>query len=87
MPEPVGAVIEIVERRTKPADPDSYGAQLVIPNEVRINGQQLLLTQDNPIVIHEIKPTDDSLVTVTLTLVARRVVIEAQDPEEVNVGD
>lgn len=74
------AVIEIVERRKRP-EQDSAGASLVVPNEVRINGQQILLPDNEPIVVHDI--VGDDVVKVTLTVLARRIFIghEDVDPE------
>lgn len=74
-----GAVIEIVERRKRPAE-DSLAASIVVPNEVRINGQKLMLPADEPIQIHEI--TKDGLVQVTLTLIARRIFVGHEDLDE-----
>lgn len=74
-----GAIIEIVERRKKPAE-DSPGASLVSPNEVRINGRQILMPQDEPITVHEVR--SDGVVKVTLTLFARRIFIGHEDVDE-----
>lgn len=74
-----GAVIEIVERRKDPDD-GSVGASIIVPDEVRINGQALLASADHPIKVHEIEIKDRDCVLVTLTLFARRVTIAAEDP-------
>ena len=65
-----GAVIEIVER-VKTKDPNG----VVVPNEVRINGQALLCSADEPVVVHEVSTLGDDLVYVTLTLIAKRVFV------------
>jgi len=80
MDKPRGAVIEIVERRRKPAAPP--GGDIIIPNEIRINGQPLLAPKDHPVKVHEIAIQGDDVVLVTLTLFARRVVVAAEEPEE-----
>lgn len=64
-----GAVIEIIER-TKNPDHD-----VVVPNDVRINGQSLYCPVDDPIIVHEIRMNGEELVRVTLTLYAKRVII------------
>lgn len=66
---PVGAVIEILESRAAP----SVG--VVIPNEIRINGVSLLAPSDRPVTVHEMDITDGDVVSVTLTLFARRIII------------
>lgn len=73
---PQAAVIEIVEKgRTTD---DTPGGSLIVPNDVRINGQSLLIPKDAPVTIHEIDADDSTVVNVTLTLFARRVVIAAE---------
>jgi hypothetical protein len=75
-PLPPAAVIEIVERGLR--TDDTAGGSIVVPDEVRINGQALLVAQHG-IKIHEMElggPAD--VVRVTLTLFARRVVIGAE---------
>lgn len=79
-PDARGALIEIVERRRKPIE-DSAAASTVIPDEVRINGQPLMVSADRPITIHEIDIKDRECVLVTLTLFARRVLIGAEEEE------
>jgi hypothetical protein len=73
---PQAAVIEIVEKGR--ATDDTSGGSVILPNDIRINGQSLLAPADCPIVVHEIKTEPDELVNVTLTLFARRVVIAAE---------
>lgn len=76
-----GAVIEIVERRrSKPDGERSLGDELVVPSHVRINGHYLLLDEGG-VTIHETNVPAGELVRVTLTLLARRVVIEHEDIE------
>lgn len=80
METPRGAVIEIVEKRRKAADPP--GGDVIIPNEIRINGRPVLAPKDHPVKVHEIAIQGDEVVLVTLTLFARRVVVAAEEPEE-----
>jgi flagellar biosynthesis component FlhA len=74
--KPQGAVIEIIEKN----QPNELG--VVVPQEIRINGQPLLSSSEYPIKVHEIELNDGDLVLVTLTLFARRVSIgyEAELP-------
>ena len=81
METPRGAVIEIIEKRRTPNSPPP-GGDVIIPNEIRINGQPLLTPKDHPVKVHEITIQGSDVVLVTLTLFARRVVIAAEDPEE-----
>ncbi|MFG3476463.1 hypothetical protein ACGF3K_14525 [Streptomyces sp. NPDC047980] len=76
----LGAVIEIIEKgRTTD---DTSGGSVIVPNDVRINGQSLLASADDPVIVHEMSTRGDELVRVTLTLFARRVSIRAEnDPE------
>jgi hypothetical protein len=76
MTEPLGAVIEIIERGAKTED--TTGQSVIIPDDVRINGQSLLVDAESPLIVHEMKIDNNSLVNVTLTLVARRVSIRAE---------
>lgn len=71
-----GATIEIIERTTHP-DPE-----VIVPNDVRINGQSLLCSADHPVTVHEIDIEDRSIVYVTLTLLAKRVTISAEQIAE-----
>lgn len=71
-----GAVIEILEKGR--ATDDTTGGSLIVPSDLRINGQSLLSPQECPIKVHEIELDDSSLVCVTLTLIARRVTIAAE---------
>lgn len=64
-----GAVVEIFERCDDP-DPD-----FIVPNEVRINGQLLAVTDDHPVVVERVEAAGSDVVRVTLTLLARRVTI------------
>ncbi|MEU8334796.1 hypothetical protein [Micromonospora tulbaghiae] len=82
---PVGAVIEIVERRAVPSNPDHSYADIIVPNEIRINGQRLLMPADAPVRVHEVEFRERDAVLVTLTVFAKRVVFAAEEPEaEVN---
>jgi hypothetical protein len=71
-----GAVIEIVERGR--ATDETTGGSLIVPNDIRINGQSLLSPRECPVKVHEVEFDDSSLVCVTLTLIARRIVIAAE---------
>lgn len=73
---PQAAVIEIVEKGR--ATDNTTGGSVILPNDVRINGQSLLVPQDAEIVVHEITTRADELTHVTLTLFARRVTIAAE---------
>lgn len=75
--EPRGAVIEIVEKGRATSDA-TIGESIITPNDVRINGQSLLASAEDPVVVHEISSSGDELVRVTLTLFARRIVIAAE---------
>lgn len=74
---PQAAVIEIVEKGR--ATDDTRGGSVITPDDVRINGQSLLIPRDAEITVHEITSRADELTTVTLTLFARRVVIAAEE--------
>lgn len=82
--EPVGAVVEIVERRNPPTG--DLADELVVPNEVRINGQPLMCPADHPVKVHPVTVGDGELVLATLTLVARRIVVGAEWPDGSNVS-
>ena len=81
MLNPQGAVIEIVERRV--AAMESPGCDIVVPDEVRINGQALLCPADHPIKVHEVELGPGGPVLVTLTLFAKRLTVCAEEPEPV----
>lgn len=68
-----GADIEIIERRKGPID----GADVVLPNAVRINGTSVAVPADSLIKVSDI--TDGELVTVTITVFARSLSIRAED--------
>jgi hypothetical protein len=74
---PRGGVIEIIEKGRATSDA-TIGESIITPNDVRINGQSLLASADDPVVVHEVSTTGDELVRVTLTLFARRVTIAAE---------
>ncbi|MEU3452183.1 hypothetical protein ABZ671_00870 [Micromonospora sp. NPDC006766] len=83
---PAGAVIEIIERRTEPSNPDHAAADTIVPNEIRLNGQALLTPTGHPVTVHEIALRERDLVLVTLTLFAKRVVIGVEEPQEEVTG-
>lgn len=74
---PIAAVIEIIERDR--ATDNTTGGSVIIPDDVRINGQSLLAPDDYPIIVHEITTRADELAHVTLTLFARRITIAAEN--------
>lgn len=76
--EPRGAVIEIIEKGRATSDA-TVGDSVIAPNDVRINGQSLLASADDPVIVHQVTTAGDELVRVTLTLFARRVTIAAED--------
>ena len=73
---PRGAVIEIIEKGRATSDA-TIGDSIITPNDIRINGQSLLASADDPVIVHQISTAGDELVRVTLTLFARRVIIAA----------
>ncbi|MEU2724063.1 hypothetical protein [Streptomyces smyrnaeus] len=75
--QPRGAVIEIIERDHATSD-DTIGDSVISPNDIRINGQSLLTSREDPVIVHEVTTRADDLVRVTLTLFARRVSIRAE---------
>lgn len=83
--QPTGAMVEIVER-VDPAhyrpDSDAPADTVILPNEVRLNGVPLL-TDDQGVTIHEmvVSPRGETFVRVTLTVLAKRVVM-TQEPRE-----
>lgn len=74
-PKVRGAVIEIMERTNEP-DP-----RVIVPNEIRINGEPVLAPADEPVVVHEVSSSSEDFVRVTLTLYARRVIVGAEAVE------
>lgn len=64
-----GADIEIIDR-------GGSASGILVPSAVRINGAEIAIPADATIKIHEIRATD--VVTVTLTLFARRITIAAE---------
>lgn len=73
-----GAIIEIIEKDATTSD-DSAGRSIIVPDDIRINGQSLLSSADDPVVVHEVSTRADECVRVTLTLLARRVSIRAEN--------
>ncbi len=84
------ALVEIVERKRN-YDPDSEqaGEHLIRPNEVRLNGVPLLVPAGESITVHDMSLNNEDLVQVTLTLWARRVVVQSEqetdDPDHAAV--
>lgn len=75
MTKPRASVIEIIAKDQHPTE-DGAGS-IIIPREVRINGVSVFTAdRDNEIKIGDIHLGSD-MATVTLTLVARRLVIAA----------
>ncbi|GGW98572.1 hypothetical protein [Streptomyces chartreusis] len=72
---PRASVIEIIAKGQQPTE-DGAGS-IIVPREVRINGVSVYTAdRDNRIKVNDISLGDD-MVTVTLTLVARKLVIAA----------
>ncbi|MFD7996848.1 hypothetical protein [Streptomyces mexicanus] len=77
---PRGAIIEVIEKGRTTSDA-TIGDSVIVPNDIRINGQSLLASADDPVILHEVSTRADELVRVTLTLLARRVSIRGEhDP-------
>lgn len=76
-----GAIIEIIEKDARTSDATA-GDSIIVPNEIRINGQSLLAPDDKPVVVHEVATNPRGAVYVTLTLIARRVSIRAEHDTE-----
>lgn len=70
-----GAIIEIVEKRPE-GDYDSLGGDIIVPTEVRINGQALAVSADHPVKVHEVSIKGGDAVLVTLSLFAKRVTFD-----------
>lgn len=75
---PRGAVVEIYERhRNGEPVPEVGPGSILVPNEIRINGVPVWCPEDSPVVVERIEVRGSSdAVRVTLTLYARRVVID-----------
>lgn len=72
--EPV--LLEIIEMLPGgPGDWDSPGGRVTVPTQIRLNGQPLMARAGAPVKIHEIEVAERDAVYVTITLIARRVVI------------
>lgn len=71
-----GADIEIIDRHVG-------DASILVPSAVRINGVEIPMPENATIKVHEMSA--DDAVTVTLTLLARRITIAAQDETPVPV--
>jgi hypothetical protein len=65
--------IEIVEAGVAP---DYVGP--IVPNDVRINGQSILVSSDDPVSIDAIDMHSRDVVRVTLTALARRVEVKSE---------
>lgn len=72
--KPRASVIEIIAPAYQPTE-DGAGS-IIVPRELRINGQPVYTPAGSRIQISDFG-LGDELVTVTLTLVARRIVIAA----------
>lgn len=75
--QPRGAVLEIIERRKVPID--GMGGDIIVPTEIRMNGQKLLMPKGHPIKVHEMELPGNDAVMVTLTVFARRITVAAED--------
>lgn len=79
---PVGAVIEIIERRAQPTNPEHVAGDVICPDEIRLNGQTLLMPPGSPVTVHEMEIRERDAVLVTLTVFAKRIVIGVEEPTE-----
>ncbi len=70
-------VVEIVERG-RPLDDTKVGGDVVVPDDIRINGQSVLC-EEGSLKVHEMDLAHRDIVRVTLTLFARRVTIGAEN--------
>jgi hypothetical protein len=77
---PRAGIIEIYERRAEPAKEIGPGS-IIAPNEIRLNGVPLYCPEDSPVVVERIAVDGSEPVRVTLTLYARRVIIDDARPE------
>jgi hypothetical protein len=75
---PVGAVIEIIERRRQ-TEFEGIGGEVLIPTDIRINGQRLLTPKDSVVTVHAMEFPARDAVKVTFTAFARRVLVDAED--------
>lgn len=75
LPDP--AVIEIVEK----TDSTSTGGadDIIVPNEIRINGHPVLAA-DVPVKVHAMEIPSREPVLVTLTLFAKRITVSTERP-------
>lgn len=71
---PSAALIEIVDHGH--TTDDTPGGSLILPDQVRINGQPLLV-EDGSVRIHEMVFGKNEVARVTLTLFARRIIVAA----------
>lgn len=86
-----GAIIEIVERsspamrignRVLPAV-DASKHEVIVPNEIRINGHKLATSSDHPVKVHAMEfPERLDCVLVTLTLICKRVSFYGEGPQD-----
>jgi hypothetical protein len=74
----IGATIEIVETQKGPVVPGG----VLVPNDVRINGQSLHASAEHPVIVHQVTSKAQDLVYVTLTLLAHRVEFKAEQVTE-----
>jgi len=80
--KPRASVVEIIASDSQPTE-DGAGS-LVVPREVRINGVSVYTPKGTVVKINEFA-LGESLVTVNLTLVVRRLIIGADDdPHDAN---
>jgi hypothetical protein len=76
---PQAAFLEIIERRRGKPD-GTLGDDIVVPTEVRLNGQLLAMPAGSPVRVHEIEVSGEDCVVATLTLLVKRLVIGAEWP-------
>ncbi|WP_460307737.1 hypothetical protein, partial [Actinocorallia aurea] len=78
--EPRGAIIEIIQKRRGRPTGD-LSEEVIVPSDVRLNGQSILTPYDSPVRIHEVTFDGGECVLVTLTVYARRILVDAEYDE------
>lgn len=70
-----GAIVEVIQR--KPAR-DTAGGSILVPDRLRINGQEVLCPDGEPVTIEQIDVGEDAAI-VTVRMYARLVLIGTED--------
>lgn len=71
---PAACEIEIVERFRG----EARDGMPIVPNDVRINGTSVLVSSNDPVIVHQMDFSDRDVVRVTLTLMARAIHVHAK---------